>query len=158
MATEKWVAGSGVGFTWTQCFATADLTSLANGSSVLSSQGDITNQTALDIFADISFNLASLTVAAPAKLDFFIYPQNQDGSTYGDGAFTAGTQAATTPSSSLWVGSFVMQTGAAAKNGIVTGLIIPPGTFRFCLQNNAGVAFSASTNAIKYRSYNRSIA
>ena len=34
---------------------------MASGNSVLSSQGDITNQSALDIFADVSFSLGSCT-------------------------------------------------------------------------------------------------
>lgn len=157
MAVEKWVGGSGVGLTWTACFAAADINSLANASSVLSNQGDITNQTALDIFADISFSLGSVTTVAPNKLDFFIYPLNQDGSTYGDNQLTAGSQAAVTPSSSLWVATFICPVGTQALDGICTGLIIPPGTFRFALQNNAGVTLAASSNTIKYRTYNRSV-
>jgi hypothetical protein len=81
MATEKWIGGSGVGFTWTACFAGADINSLANGSSVQSSHGDITNLSALDIFADLSIILGSVTTVAPNKLDFFIYPLLDDGST-----------------------------------------------------------------------------
>jgi hypothetical protein len=158
MATEKWIAGSGVGFTWTACFAAADTQSLANGSSVLSNQGDITNQTALDIFADLSFNMPSVTTVAPNKLDFFIYPLNQDGSTYGDNQLTVGLQAAVTPSPSLWCGTFILPVGTQALDGIITRIIIPPGTFRFAMQNNAGVTMSASAPNIKYRTYNRSVA
>jgi hypothetical protein len=158
MSTEKWIAGSGVGYAWTACFASADIASLANGSSVLSSQGDITNQTAQDIFADVSFSFPPVTTVAPNKIDLFIYPLNQDGSTYGDNQLTAGTQAAVTPSSSLWCGTFVLPVGTQALDGIIIGIVIPPGTFRFALQNNAGVTMGSGTCTAKYRTYNRSVA
>src|ERR1700745_4260876 len=111
MATEKWIAGSGVGFTWTACFAAADINSLANGSSVLSNQGDITNQTALDMFADLSINLGSVTTVAPNTIAIYLYALNQDGTTYGDNLFTAGTQSASLPSASYWVGDIVVPVG-----------------------------------------------
>jgi hypothetical protein len=158
MATEKWIAGSGVGLTWTSCFQAADLASMASGSSVLSSTGDITNGTALDIFADFSINFASIAVAAPNYVGVYLYPLNQDGSTYGDNNFVAGTQKAATPSSTYYKGGIAVPTGTAAVNGILTGIIMPPGTFRLCVQNNLGIAMSASTNTAKYRTYNRSVA
>lgn len=157
--TERWIAGSGVGLTWTNCFNTADLTSLAYsagaGSSVLSSVADITNGTALDVYCDVSFDLASLAVAAPAFIGLYLYPLNRDGTTYGDNAFTAGTQAAKVPGQSYLLRNLSFPTGTAAAKGTLIGLQMPPGSFRFAVYNQMGVAFSASTNAIQYRTYNR---
>jgi hypothetical protein len=154
MGTIKWAAGSGVGLTWTSCFQAADINSCANASSVLSSTGDVANGSALDLYADVCFLLGSITTAAPNKLDLFIYPLNQDGSTYGDNQLTAGTQAAVTPSSSLWCGTLILSVGTQVLKGIITGIEIPPGTFRFVLQNNAGATLAGSANAIYYRTYN----
>lgn len=158
MATEKWVAGSGQGLTWGTAVNGADVNSLANGSSVLSSVADITNGTALDLFADFSVSLGSITVAAPSYLGVFLFPLNEDGTTYGDGQLASGTGAAKTPGANYWVGNIIAPNGAAAIVGAVTRIILPPGSFRFVVQNNLGAALASSGNTLKYRTYNRSIA
>ncbi len=156
MTTERWVAGSGVGFTWTGLFTTAaTLNTLPNGSSVLDT-ADITNQTALDMFADLSISLASITPVAPNYVGVFLYPLNQDGSTYGDGQFASGTQSAAIPAANLWVGNIIAPLVAGVVVGILPRIIIPPGTFRWLFQNNLGVALG-SGNTVKYRTYNRQV-
>jgi hypothetical protein len=157
MAVERWVAGSGVGLTWTNCFQAADINSLASGSSVLSSSGDIANDTALDIFCDLSCSLGSITPVAPNNLSVFLYPLNQDGTTYGDNQLVAGTQAAKTPSPSQWVGNLVFPLVAQVQTGQLNRIILPPGKFRFCVQNNIGVVVASSANTIAYRTYNRQV-
>lgn len=160
MATERWIGGSGVGFTWTNIFGTSgvNLNSMPTGSAVLDSTGDITNQSALDIFADFSFSFGSITTIAPAYFNLYTYYLNQDSSTYGDGQFTAGTQAAKTPSPSLQVGTFECPVGTGALVGMISGIIIRPGTFRFALQSVLGATMAASGNTAKYRTYNRQVA
>src|SRR5215469_7161575 len=95
----SWVAGAGQGLTFGTLINSADLVSMANGSTVLSSVADITNGTFLDQFMDISYLMviASSTIGAGANFAFWIYELNEDGTHYGDGQFTAGTQAALTP-------------------------------------------------------------
>jgi hypothetical protein len=158
MATEKWVAGSGAGLTWTTAVNAADVNSLANGSSVLSSVADIANGTALDMFADISIALGSVTAAAPNFIGVYIYPLNEDGTTYGDGQLASGTGAAKIPSATAWVGNISFPTGAAAIVGTLSRIALPPGSFRFVLYNQAGVTLASSGNTVKYRTYNRSVA
>lgn len=160
MATEKWIAGSGVGFTWTSAFAAGDLTvaSFLNGDSLLSSASDITNQTALDIFCDFSIALGSAIFAAPNYIGVYLYPLNQDGTTYGDGAFTAGTVSTSVPSPTYYKGSIIIRATTAAQQGTLTGIIMPPGSFRFLIQNQSGATLATSGNAYKYRTYNRSVA
>jgi hypothetical protein len=147
------------GLAWTTCFQAADAGTLANGSSVLSSTGDITNGTSLDMFADISFSvtLASNTIAAGANIAFWIYPLNEDGTTYGDNQFVGGTAKAATPSFPS-VGAFNNPAVASTTTlvGLIPQLVIPPGTFRFLVQNNCGFTLTAAT--IKYRSYNINLA
>jgi hypothetical protein len=155
-----WVAGNGVGFTWTTAINSADLASMANGSSVVSSVADIANQTNLDIFADLSVRcaIASSTIAAGANLALWLYALLDDGSTYGDGQFTNGTQAAKTPTFPP-VGLVPLVAAAAQTTlvGFVQGIIIPPGSFRFALQNNSGFAFTSGTQTVKYRTYNTNL-
>lgn len=155
MATEKWVSGSGQGLTWGSAFGT-EINSLANNKSILSSIS-ITNGTALDIFADVSFVAGgTISVAVPQLLGLYLYPLNEDGSTYGDGQFSTATTGV--PSAGYWVGNIYMSaTGTLTVAGAVTRIVLPPGTFSFVLNNQMGVAL-ASSNTCKYRTYNRSVA
>lgn len=155
MGTEKWVAGSGVGLTWSNAFS-AEINSVVNGNAVLSSIS-IANGTALDIFADLSFVAGgAITSAAPNFLGFYLYPLNEDGTTYGDGRF--GTAAAGPPPGNYFVGSIGFAAAAGTTiAGVVRGIIIPPGTFSFAMYSGAGATLPSS-NVCKYRTYNRSVA
>lgn len=153
MATEKWIGGSGQGLTWGSLDTTA-LNSIASGNAILSGTS-ITNGTAFDIFADVEIVLASLAAVAPNYVGVFLYPLMSDASTYGDGRF--GTSAAGPPSSSYWVGNAVMVAATQAQQGMVRGIVLPPGTFKFVYYNQMGVAWAAANNTAKYRTYNRSI-
>lgn len=155
MATEKWIAGSGVGFTWTDAFATALLNSIASGNAIASGVV-VTNQTALDIFADLSIHLATAVFAAPNFVGVYLYPLTHGGSVYGDGRFSA--SAAGPPPASYGVGSIGLVAASQAQDGIVTGIVIPPGSFKFVLFNQGGIAWNASGNTCQYRTYNRSVA
>lgn len=144
-----WVAGNGAGYTWTNMFATADLNALANGSSVMSSATAIANQTNQDQFADVSLVITNtVTPTAGANIALYIAPLAADGSTYGDGNFTAGTQKTTyTP---FWMAeqSVQIQSGSSITKMIAyfKGIILPPVSFRWLLLNATGQSFS-STNA-----------
>lgn len=153
-----WVAGNGVGFTWATAIASANMASMTNAQAVMDST-DITNQTALDIFADISISLAiaSSTIAAGANIAIWLAALNQDGSTYGDNHLTT-TAASVTPSYPPL--AIIPLFAAAAQTSLIgqaMGLIIPPGTFRWAMQNNSGFALSAGTQIIKYRTYNTNL-
>jgi hypothetical protein len=155
MATEKWIAGSGVGFTWSSAFGAEINAAIANGNAIASSVV-IANQSSLDIFADLSwFSGAGVTTVAPAFLAFYLYPLNNN-AVYGDGRFAA--SAAGPPPGNYYIGSIGFAAAAATTiNGAVTGIIMPPGSFKFVVYNQAGVAL-ATTNTCQYRTYNRSVA
>src|SRR5215831_17187160 len=87
-----WSAGNGAGFSWATAINGSDLVSLANGSTVLSSVADIANQTALDLYADISVRItvASATPPAGSFLALYLAALLDDGATYGDGSMTSG--------------------------------------------------------------------
>jgi hypothetical protein len=154
--SSSWVAGNGVGFTWTTAFgAEYTSTTCASGSAVASSVV-ITNQTARDMFCDFSFQLASLIVPAGSPfVGVYLYPLNQDGSTYGDGRFASA--AAGPPPSAYSVGNVGVVVGTQAQNGTLTGITIPPGSFKFVFYNGTGVTTAAASNVAKYRTYNISM-
>src|SRR6266481_4211067 len=105
MAVEKWIAGSGVGLTYTDAFSTATLNSITSGNAILSDL-QIDNTTALDIFCDVSIALGSAAFVAPNYIGIYLYPLNKDNSTYGDGQF--GSSAAGPPSGNYWVGNIML--------------------------------------------------
>ena len=154
-----WTAGNGVGFTWTTAINGSDLASLANGSTVLSSVADIANQTNLDIYADISVRMTvgSATPPAGAWFGLYLVALLDDGATYGDGFLTSGSTITRAPPWSP-VGSIPLETATAATNlsGLVQGIVIPPGSFRFALFNGSGAALSSTGGncIVKYRTYN----
>lgn len=154
----RWTAGSGVGYTWSNAFNSSDIASLQNGSSVLSSVADITNQTSQDLFMDVSIRLTlgtATAIGSGAFVGLFLFPLLDDGATYGDGSLVAGTQAAVTPGVT-YVGAVPFrQATYTVMAGAVLGIWIPPGSFRLAVQNNTGVRWSTAANSIcKYRTYN----
>lgn len=155
MPTEKWISGAGQGLTWGDAFSTATLNSIASGNAILSDIA-VTNGTALDIFADLSIALASAAFVAPNFMGIYLFPLNKDATTYGDGRF--GTSAAGPPSSNYAVGSIGILATTAAQTGSLIRIVLPPGSFKFVLYNQGGVALASSGNTCQYRTYNRSIA
>lgn len=154
MSTEKWIAGATAG--WANAFTASTLDSITNGNAILSDIA-IDNSSNLDIFADLSFAFGSITWAAPNFLGIYLYPLNKDGSTYGDGRF--GTSAAGPPTANYWVGNIGFPTGAAASKGLLSRIILPPGSFKFVIYNQSGATLAASgANTCQYRTYNRAIA
>lgn len=156
-ARTAWTAGNGAGLTWATAINSADLASMVNGSTVVSSVADIANGTNLDMFMDVSVNMliASSTIVAGANLALWLYALNQDGTTYGDGQFVNGTQKASTPTFSP-IGAIPLIAAAAqtALIGQINQIIIPPGSFRLALQNNSGFTLTSGTQTVKYRTYN----
>lgn len=150
-----WVAGNGAGFTWATAIASANMASMTNGQSVMDST-DITNQTALDLFADVSISLiiASSTIAAGANIALWIYPLNQDGSTYGDNHLTTSAASVTSSASPIAVIPCFAAATQTSIIGNITGIVMPPGTFRWAMQNNSGFSLTSGTQTIKYRTYN----
>ena len=156
MAVEKWIAGSGVGLTWTAAITASVLNAIVNGNAILSDV-DIDNSAALDVFADVSIAFGAVTTVAPNFIGVYLYPLNEDGTTYGDGKF--GSSAAGPPPSCYWVGNIIVPIATTtAFEGILRGIILPPGHFKFAFYNQAGVTLAGSgANAAKYRTYNRSV-
>lgn len=147
------------GLAFNPAFNAADIASMPNGNSVLSSITPFTNGTSLDQFMDISVVLtcASTAIAAGANLGIWLAILQEDGTTLGDGTLVAGTDAAVTP---VWTPIAAIPLFASTRTtliGSVTGILIPPRTFALILQNNAGPATAASGNACSISTYNQDL-
>ncbi len=134
---------------------TTELNSIASGNAILGGTA-VTNGTALDIFCDFDLVLASLAAVAPNFVGIYLYPLNADASTYGDSRF--GSSAAGPPPSNYAVGSIGIVAATQAQTGTLQRVVMPPGTWKPVVFNQAGVAFASSGNTLKYRTYNRSVA
>lgn len=148
---QKWVAGAGVGLTWTTAQGSTDVDSITN-TTVKASTTIIDNSSALDLYADLSISLGSITSGAGTPyFAVYLQPLNQDGTTYGDGV-ASGT---TAPAATYFVGTIMCPASATAViTGTLRGIVIPPGSFRFTFQNMTGATLAGSANVIKYRTYN----
>ncbi len=134
---------------------TTELNSIASGNAILGGTA-VTNGTALDIFCDFDLVLASLAAVAPNFVGIYLYPLNADASTYGDSRF--GSSAAGPPPANYLVGSIGIVAATQAQTGTLIRVVLPPGTWKPVVFNQAGVAFASSGNTLKYRTYNRAIA
>lgn len=156
----SWVAGAGVGLTWSTLINSADLASMATAKTVLSSVADVANGTNLDQFMDISLRCAisSSTIAAGANFALWLYELLDDGTTYGDGQLTAGTPATLTPTfAPVAIFPLVAAATQTVLVGAVQGILLPPGSFRAAIQNNSGFTLTAGTQTVKYRTYNQNL-
>lgn len=152
MTTQRWIAGSGQGLTWGSCFG-AEVNSLGIGNAIASSVV-ISNATPLDVYCDFSLSLGSVTtIAGPPYVGLYFYILNADGTSYGDGQFASA--AAGPPSTTYQVGSIAAPPGVTAViTGSLRGIVLPPGSGKFVIWNNLGVALAASANTLSYRTYN----
>lgn len=153
MTTEKWVAG---GVSWADWFG-SELNSLGTTNNAVLSSVQVDNTSALDIFADLSMSLGSVTTGSGSPfIGLFLYPLNEDGTSYGDGRF--GSAAAGPPPADYWVGNMGLPASTTGVlTGMVRGIVVPFGKFKLVLWNQAGVALAASANHVKGQTYNRQI-
>lgn len=138
----KWNAPSS-----TVSVLTTELNALANNTASAASSA-IANQTNLDIYTDWELNLASLSPVAPAYVDVYIM-EAVDGTNY-----PAPSGADMRQQSTQRLFTVALSTTAATAQRIaVRNVVIPPGTFKIILDNQAGVALGATGNTLKMNPY-----
>ncbi len=155
-AKTSWTAGNGAGLAWATAINSADLASLPNGSTVLSTVADIENGTNLDMFMDISvrISISASALAAGANFALWLYDLLDDAATYGDGQLVPGVQAALTPAFAPCATISLPVAAVADLVGYANEIVIPPGSFRLALQNNSGFTLAAGSQVVKMRTYN----
>jgi len=127
---------------------TTELNSLSNNAASAASSA-IANQTNLDVYADIELVLGSLSPAAPNYCTLYIL-EAIDGTNY-----PSATAAVIRNQPSQILCTFPLDTTAAtAQRVVVRNVVLPPGSFKVVLDNQAGVALNASGNTVKMITYN----
>jgi hypothetical protein len=154
----SWTAGNGVGYTWTTAFNSTDFTGAQpTTGQILLSTVTVSNQSNQDMFADFSIDqsIASSTIAAGANFALWVVSATNAGS-YVSG-LTAGTAGAATTAPPAPPNAIIPLYAATTQTtliGVATGIIIPPGTFKWCMANNCGFTLTATTQNWMYRTYN----
>jgi hypothetical protein len=100
----------------------------------------ITNGTGLDLYADVTIRFSSFTPGTAPYVELHLLPLSSDGSTYADRSGTTR------------VASLVPTTGASAKTLVAIHILVPPGTFRWQIVNQAGATATPAADP-QYRLY-----
>ena len=107
----------------------------------------IDNSTNLDLFDDLE--LAVDFVSAPTAgtvIELYLLP-SIDGSVYPDGS------ASILPQASLFVGGFTVRAVTTAQVMSLRGVALPPGLFKYLVQNTTNQAFPASGSTLRRNPY-----
>lgn len=131
---------------YTAAIATAlstDLNSLANNTNSAASAA-IDNTTNLDLFHDLTLNLAAQGSARTAGGTVGVYlTMALDGSTYDAVDHTCAELVAV----------FQLDATTTARQLTRRDVPVPPGLFKYFIRNQTGQAFAASTNTLRYRAH-----
>jgi hypothetical protein len=141
MATAKWATPSAQGAN----IAGTTLDSLANGSTSAFVTHD--NSSNLDLYGSILINLGSLTPGTGGSITLRVFS----------------AQSADVPDATGSVGggdtyTQMLTTSTGAKVVVIPMIRLYPESMRLCVTNNAGVALASSSNSIKVRPFNESVA
>lgn len=107
----------------------------------------IDNGTDLDLFDDLE--LAVTFGSAPIAgtlIEVYLLPA-ADGSNYPDGSTSV------TPQASLYAGGFVVRAVTTAQVLVLRGVALPPGLFKYLVQNTTSQAFPSSGSTLQRNPY-----
>lgn len=108
---------------------------------------DAVAQPTLDLFADLELAVDFVTApTAGTVVELYLLP-SIDGTTYPDGS------ASITPQSSLYVGGFAVRNTTAAQVMVMRGVALPPGSYKYLVQNTTNQAFPASGSTLRQNTY-----
>lgn len=98
---------------------------------------------ALDLFDNLELAVDFVTApTAGTVIEVYLLP-SVDGTNYPDGSTSI------LPQASLYVGGFVVRNDTAAQRMVLRGIPLPPGLFKYLVQNTTNQAFPASGSTLK---------
>lgn len=143
MAVAKWNTPSAQGSN----IASTTLDSLSNGST--SSFITYDNSTNLDLYANVSIALGSLTPSSGGSITLRVFSTAGSGPDVPDATGSVGGgDAYTVP----------LTTSTGAKQVVIPMIRLYPVSMRLCVTNNAGVSLASSSNSLKVQPWNESVA
>ena len=107
----------------------------------------IDNSATLDLFDDLELAVDFVTApTAGTVVELYLLP-SIDGSVYPDGS------ASILPQSGLFVGGFAVRNTTAAQIMVLRGVALPPGLFKYVVQNTTNQAFPATGSVLRRNPY-----
>lgn len=108
----------------------------------------IDNTANLDVFDDLelSVTFASAPIVG-SVVEVYLLPSIDGGTTYPDGS------ASVTPQSALFAGGFAVRAVTTAQVMLVRGVALPPGFFKYLIQNTTNQAFPATGSTLERNPY-----
>lgn len=109
---------------------------------------DAVTQPTLDLFADLELAVDFVTApTAGTVVELYLLPSIDGGTTYPDGS------ASILPQTSLYVGGFAVRNTAAAQVMVMRGIALPPGSYKYLVQNTTNQPFPATGSTLRQNTY-----
>ena len=100
-----------------------------------------------DLFADLELAVDFVTApTAGTVIELYLLP-SIDGTVYPDGSTSI------LPQSSLYVGGFAVRNTTAAQVMVLRGVALPPGSYKYLVQNTTNQAFPATGSTLRQNTY-----
>jgi hypothetical protein len=110
--------------------------------------GPISTDYQLDLFADLELAVDFATApTAGTVVELYLLPSIDGGTTYPDGSTSI------LPQSSLFVGGFAVRSTTAPQVMALRGVALPPGYYKYLMQNTTNQAFPATGSTLRQNTY-----
>lgn len=116
-------------------------------SAALSNSADINGHNGY-LFADLELAVDFVTApTAGTVVELYLLPSIDGGTTYPDGSTSI------LPQSSLYVGGFAVRNTTAAQVMVIRGVALPPGSYKYLVQNTTNQPFPATGSTMRQNVY-----
>jgi hypothetical protein len=110
--------------------------------------GALDNGALLNLWADLELSVNfSIAPTAGTVIEVYLLPSIDGGTTYPDGS------ASVLPQAALYVGGFVVRAVTGVQIMVVRGVVLPPGDYKYLVQNTTNKAFPASGSTMRESTY-----
>lgn len=149
----KWSPGNP---SWVDIFNTSssdlNISSFVTGTGIIATTV-VDNTSNANLYEDISFQCTSISPSGVPTLNFYLLPLLADGTTYADGD-SATTVVANQPTQTHWLGTiFLRLKASSAQNGMLRGLLIPPGKWKHYFINSSNTTLPSTGTVCQARMY-----
>lgn len=108
----------------------------------------IDNSSNLDLFDDLELTVTFASApTAGTVVEVYLLPSLDGGTSYADGSSTV------TPQPSTFAGGFTVRAVTTVQRMVLRGIALPPGFFKYLVQNTTNQAFPASGSTLERNSY-----
>ena len=107
----------------------------------------VDNSANLDLFDDLELTVTFAVAPVVGTVIELYLITSLDGSTYADG------DTSVLPQASLFVGGFAVRAVTSAQRMHIRGVALPPGPFKYLVQNTTAQTFPASGSVLSHNPY-----